>query len=188
MLFKYYYSLNIDSIITIDSFFTIDKIQNNSRDNLDIIHPYIFTYLLYKGYDFNEDLSKWISASNELYYTFNPHNLEDILGEEITRDFVEYCGQKVLSVENIVNGDYTDEDVERLTTKQKYLLIAILCGVADVYLDEVRVFFSKIEKEMFDLFNAFYSDNYKEVIELSEHIREFGFESVLYDFIRREYR
>ena len=181
----------------LEPLFTNSIDESNSIQDKKIIHPFLITYLAYKGYDFNEvitpyndyhHLSIWEKASDQLYRSCYSDSLTPLLGDSITKDFVEYCGQDFILEKKIINGNYTDEAIEGLTTKQKYLLIAFLCGVADEDLEKTRRFISKMGKDMLDLFDAVYTDNYKEVMEIAEKIRKDESESVFTEFLRKEYQ
>ena len=194
---EFFVQFNIKYTDLLEPLFTDSSEVLKSLQTKKIIHPFIITYVAYKGYDFNDGVvslnndfsvdSKWQIASDRLYNCCDINALDSLLGKDINKDFIDYCTQKVISVEKIINGEYTDEDIEFLSTKQKYLLIAILSSVNEEDLEKVRTFISKFGPAMLDLFDAVYSDNYRNVIETADYINNKQFDFVLDSFIRSEY-
>ena len=94
------------------------------------IHPAIYAYIAYKdgktlrskydGKKPNADPRKWEMASKMLYQTNNPEMLRALVGDDITREFVEFCNQRVITVEDVINGNYTEEEIEELNTSERY--------------------------------------------------------------------
>ena len=77
------------------------------------IHPSICEYIEYKGESAlrteyngktpNADPRKWEMASKVLYATKQPEMLRALVGEVLTRDFVEFCKHRVISVDEEVD-------------------------------------------------------------------------------------
>lgn len=44
-----------------------------------------------------------------------PEMLRALVGEEITREFVEFCSQRMITLEDVINENYKDIDIEELT-------------------------------------------------------------------------
>ncbi len=71
------------------------------------IHPAIYSYIAYKkgetlrskydGEKPNADPRKWEMASKMLYATGSPEMLRALVGEDITREFVQFCNQQVIT-------------------------------------------------------------------------------------------
>ena len=180
------YHVNIDSNDKIAPIFTNGNVESE-LSKMKIIHPFLITYAACKDYDFEKYLNKLEIASEALYGSHDAKALIPSLGYEMTKDFTNYCGQQVISLNDIIDEKYSDKDIENMTIEQKYVQIAIFSGIADKYLEKVRYFKNKMGKDMLDLFDAVYSDNYKAVIEISERIRNKKFSSILDEFIKNEY-
>ena len=142
------------------------------------IHPSIYTYILYKGENVlrteyngktpNADPRKWELASKILYKTNNPMMLRSLVGEEITRDFIDFCKEKVITLEDVINGNYTDEDL-RMDTSKKYNTAVHLSSVNFEQVEIVREFVKKLGSETCALFDTLWS---KGIDERLEKIRE----------------
>jgi len=89
-------SAHVDIEMTIESWLEWASEKN--------IHPAIYSYIAFKedeklrsGYDdedyLNVNLIKWEMASKMLYATGNPEMLRALVGENITREFVEFCNR-----------------------------------------------------------------------------------------------
>jgi hypothetical protein len=96
------------------------------------IHPAVYAYIACKadradqvlrtpfnGELPNADPRKWEMASKMLYCTRQPEMLRALIGEELTADFVAFTKQRVLTVEDVLSGNYTREDME-MDVSQKY--------------------------------------------------------------------
>ena len=128
------------------------------------IHPAIYSYIAYKNgetlrskYDGekpNADPRKWEMASKMLYKTGNPEMLRALVGEDITREFVEFCKQEVITLEDVINESYTDKDIESLNTAQRYATTMGLSQVDEANLEIVRNFTSKLGSEFKAIFDA----------------------------------
>ena len=46
-------------------------------------------------------------ASKMLYTTGRPEMLRSLIGEEITDEFVQFCNQPVITLQRVLDGDYT---------------------------------------------------------------------------------
>ena len=128
------------------------------------IHPAIYSYIAYKNgetlrskYDGekpNADPRKWEMASKMLYATGNPEMLRALVGEDITSEFVEFCKQEVITLEDVINENYTDKDIESLNTAQRYATTMGLLQVDEANLEIVRNFTSKLGSEFKAIFDA----------------------------------
>ena len=77
------------------------------------IHPAIYSYIAYKkgetlrskydGEKPNADPRKWEMASKMLYATGSPEMLRALVGEDITREFVQFCNQQVITLDDVIN-------------------------------------------------------------------------------------
>ena len=90
------------------------------------IHPAIYSYIAYKkgetlrskydGEKPNADPRKWEMASKMLYATGSPEMLRALVGEDITREFVQFCNQQVITLDDVINENYTQRDIQALNT------------------------------------------------------------------------
>ena len=140
------------------------------------IHPAIYSYIAYKNgetlrskYDGekpNADPRKWEIASKMLYATGSPEMLRALVGEDITREFIEFCKQEVITLEDVINENYTDKDVESLNTAQRYATTMGLSQVDEDNLEIVRNFTSKLGSEFKAIFDALWTHGDESRIEI----------------------
>jgi len=116
------------------------------------IHPAVFAYIACKsgrgdevlrtpftGDLPNADPRKWEMASKLLYAAKQPEMLRSLIGEELTEDFVAFAKQRVLTVEDVLSGNYTQEDLE-MDLSQKYATAVSLSCAEDKDFEKVREF------------------------------------------------
>ena len=140
------------------------------------IHPAIYSYIAYTNgnslrskYDGekpNADPRKWELASRMLYATGNPEMLRALVGEDITREFVKFCNQSVITLDDVINENYTDKDIEMLSTAERYATTMGLLQVDANNLDKVRSFLSKLGQEFCSIFNLKWCHGDEERLEL----------------------
>jgi hypothetical protein len=127
------------------------------------IHPYIYTYMVtsrgkylrtkYNGETPNADPRKWEMASKMLYRTNNPLLLKGLLGEEVTRDFSNFCKNQIITVDDVLSERVTTSDIKSFDIAQKTLCVNSLSQVKDEDLDEVRAFIISMGPELTTLFD-----------------------------------
>ncbi len=131
-----------------------------------IIHPAIYTYILYMRYcrhdalrtpyngeKPNADPRKWEMASKVLYSTGRPEMLRALVGEDLTRNFVAFTNQKVITLEDVLKKNYSDEDLV-MDLAEKYATVVGLSSVSFENVEEVRNFvIDNFEKEFIALFD-----------------------------------
>ena len=139
--------------------------ENYERLNYDVekpnakIHPSIYAYIAYKSYSGedvlrtpftgkkpNADPRKWELASKILYKTKQPEMLRALIGEDLTSDFIWFTSQYVISVEDVLNHNYSDEDFE-MDTAQKFATAVGLSSVDDKNFSVVRDFMKRVGAE-----------------------------------------
>ena len=133
------------------------------------IHPAIYAFIAYKGegvlrskYDGkkpNADPRKWEMASKVLYATGNPKMLRSLVGEEITREFVAFCNEEVITLEDVINGNYTNEEIDELNTAEKYATTMGLVVVDEDNVEVVRNFAQKLGGEYRAIFDTLWTHN-----------------------------
>ena len=128
------------------------------------IHPSIYAYIAYKAFSKqdvlrtpydgkkpNADPRKWEMASKVLYATKQPEMLRALIGEDLTRDFTEFCKQQVISIEDVIQGNYTSRDLE-MDVSEKYATAVGLSAVDEQNFVTVRKFVSKLGAEILSTF------------------------------------
>ena len=140
------------------------------------IHPAIYSYIAYKNgetlrskYDGekpNADPRKWEMASKMLYATGSPEMLRALVGEDITREFIEFCKQQVITLEDVINENYTDKDINSLNTAQRYATMMGLLQVDEANLGIVRNFTLKLGSEFKAIFDALWTHGDEPRIEI----------------------
>ena len=128
------------------------------------IHPAIYSYIAYKkgetlrseynGETPNADPRKWEMASKMLYATGSPEMLRALVGEDITREFVQFCNQQVITLDDVINGNYTERDIQNLNTAERYATTMGLSQVEEEHLDKVRGFATGLGAEFGAIFDA----------------------------------
>ena len=131
------------------------------------IHPAIYSYIAYKkgetlrskydGEKPNADPRKWEMASKMLYATGSPEMLRALVGEDITREFVEFCNQQVITLDDVLNGNYTDRDIQALNTAERYATAMGLTQVDDDNLEKIRGFVTGLGAEFGAIFDALWT-------------------------------
>ena len=144
---------------------TTDKWLRWARAN--DIHPAIYAYIAcrkgeplrseYDGEKPNADPRKWEMASKMLYATGRPEMLRSLVGEEITDEFVRFCRQPVITLEDVLSGNYSDSDISVMDTSQRYATTVGLTQAAADELETVRAFVSKLGEEFRAVFDSFTS-------------------------------
>lgn len=142
---------------------TTDKWLKWARENR--IHPAIYSYIAFKrgetlrsqydGKKPNADPRKWEMASKMLYATGRPEMLRSLIGEDITDEFVKFCNQALITVEDVVEGNYSEKDISDMNTSERYATTVGLSLADDEYLEVVRDFVSKLGEEFRAVFDSF---------------------------------
>ena len=107
----------------------------------------------YNGEKPNADPRKWEMASKVLYSTERPEMLRALIGEDLTRNFVTFINQKVITVDDVLKKNYSDEDLA-MDLAEKYATVVGLSSVDFENVEEVRNFvIDNLEKEFIALFD-----------------------------------
>lgn len=144
------------------------------------IHPAIYSFVAYRGEDVlrseyngekpNADPRKWEMASKVLYQTNNPEMLRALVGEDITREFIGFCQIKVISLEDVLNDNYTEEDLT-IDVSRKYATVMNLIEASIEEYPKVREFISKLGKEYTALFDKMWASGDEERLEIVSEAR-----------------
>ncbi len=134
------------------------------------IHPSIYAYIscksfggrdvlrtAYDGKKPNADPRKWEMASKVLYKTGKPEMLRALIGEPLTKEFVEFTRQQVKTLDDVLKGNYDDEELEEMDTSQKFLMIAVLSAVDEEHFEIARNFMSKLGEEPRAVFDSLWT-------------------------------
>ena len=131
------------------------------------IHPAIYSYIAYtKGevlrrkYDGekpNADPRKWEMASKMLYATGRPEMLRALIGEDITKAFVQFCNEQVITLDDVINGNYSERDIQGLNTAERYATTMGLSQVDDANLETVREFVARLGGEFRAIFDTLWT-------------------------------
>ncbi len=133
------------------------------------IHPAIYAYIAYKSYNGhdvlrtpytgdkpNADPRKWEMASKLLYKTKRPEMLRALIGEDLTCDFTAFAMKQVISVEDVINHNYSESDLE-MNISQKFATAVGLSSVDDEHFEIVRDFMKQICAEPRAAFEAMWT-------------------------------
>ena len=141
------------------------------------IHPSIYAYIAYKSYSRedvlrtpydgktpNADPRKWELSSKVLYKTNNPEMLRSLIGDSLTRDFVMFTKRKVITVEDVINGNYNEEDLE-MSISEKYNTAVGLSSVSIEHIEVVRDFVKRLGPEICATFDTLWTHGDNERLE-----------------------
>ena len=133
------------------------------------IHPSVYAYIAYKSYSGhdvlrtpytgvkpNADPRKWEMASKFLYKTKQPEMLRALIGDDLTRDFIAFTRQQVISVEDVINHNYSSRDLE-MDVSQKFATAVGLSSVDDEHFEVVRDFMKQVGAEPRAAFESMWS-------------------------------
>ena len=133
------------------------------------IHPSICAYIACRGEDAlrtkftgkepNADPRKWEMASKVLYKTGKPKLLNGLVGKKITDEFCAFCSVPILTVEDIVGGEYDEEMVSTMSPDRQAAQIAVLSTVSEEHIGEIKEVVSKMNKESRALFDLLWIGN-----------------------------
>jgi len=79
--------------------------------------------------------------------------LRALIGEVLSKDFTEFCRQKIITLDDIIAQNYSNKDLE-INLSEKYALAASLTNVGEENLEEVRNFLSKLGREPLAIFDS----------------------------------
>ena len=145
------------------------------------IHPSIYAFISYKGdvalrseYNGekpNADPRSWEMASKMLYATGRPEMLRALIGEDLTREFVAFCRQRVITVEDVINGNYREEEIQGLNTAQRYATVVEISKVDEENIEVVREFAKSLGGEYRALFDNIWTKDNEERLEIIAELK-----------------
>lgn len=144
------------------------------------IHPAIYAFIAFRreaalrsrfdGERPNADPRKWELASRMLYTTGQPEMLRSLVGEEICREFVEFCRQPVISLPRVLSGDYSEEDLPT-NAAAKYASAVALLSAKEEDLEKVRTYLHWIGEEYVTVFDSLWSRDSEHRLETIAELR-----------------
>ncbi len=154
---------------------TYKKFEENAA-----IHPAIVDYIRvngdkvlrtpYNGVTPNADPRKWALASRALYQCNNPNVLRAFVGEEITKDFIKFSQMNLITVEDVLSGKCTSDNVPFDPSIRWYITLC-LSTVDDDNVDVVREFVRGLGKEFLALFDYEWSkDNEQRIMKIYNQV------------------
>lgn len=180
---------------TLDSWLQWAKTPKKSYQRLDYnkseeyempIHPAIYAFITLKGrsgtnvlrtkYDGikpNADPRKWEMASKMLYATGQPEMLRSLIGNGLTKEFVQFCKVKIISIQDVILGNYSSSDYQ-CDLAQKYITALHLSQVDEENVSAVRDFVKKMGMEILTVFDEFWAKGNPERKNKLEDLRSFG--------------
>ena len=145
------------------------------------IHPAIYGFIAYKkdeslrtkydGVKPNADPRKWEMASKMLYATGSPEMLRGLVGEDVTREFIQFCKQNIITLNDVINDNYSDREINALNVSEKYATTMNLTQVDEKNLEKVRNFTKRLGKEFCSLFESMWIHNDDARLELIAEAR-----------------
>ena len=146
------------------------------------IHPAIYAYISYKGDEVlrtpynrehpepHADPRRWKMASDMLYASNNPSTLKAIVGEDLTRDFIYFCQLPTITIEDVLKGNYTGEELEEMDLGRKLATVSGLVAVESKDMPKVREFTKKLGAEMCKKFEVQWTHGDEERLEQLQEI------------------
>ena len=141
------------------------------------IHPAIYAYISYKGDEVlrtpynrekpepHADPRRWKMASDMLYASNNPSTLRAIVGEDLTRDFIYFCQLPTITIEDVLKGNYTQEELEEMDLGRKLATVSGLVAVESKDMPKVREFTKKLGAEICKKFEVQWTHGDEERLE-----------------------
>ena len=146
------------------------------------IHPAIYAYISYKGDELlrtpynrehpepHADPRRWKMASDMLYASNNPSTLRAIVGEDLTRDFIYFCQLPTITIEDVLKGNYTQEEQEEMDLGRKLATVSGLVAVESKDMPKVREFTKKLGAEICKKFEVQWTHGDEERLEQLQEI------------------
>ena len=146
------------------------------------IHPAIYAFISYKGDEVlrtpynrehpepHADPRRWKMASDMLYASNNPSTLRAIVGEDLTRDFIYFCQLPTITIEDVLKGNYTQEELEEMDLGRKLATVSGLVAVDSENMPKVREFAKKLGAEVCKKFEVQWTHGDEERLEQLQEI------------------
>ena len=171
----------LDWAVTDDDEYVRLDYKKIDEENRPKIHPAILAFIIYKGESvletpFNSEKPtphanprRWEMASKMLYESNNPNALKSIIGDVLVSDFIEFCKIPTITIEDVINGNYTDEDL-KMNIGKKFATMAGLLSVDEEHFKIVREFVKKLGPEMLKKFDLEWTNGDFDRLEILQEI------------------
>ena len=155
------------------------KKDDNSKQK---IHPAIYAFISLKGDEVlrtpynrehpepHADPRRWKMASDMLYASNNPNTLKAIVGEDLTMDFIYFCKLPTITIEDVLKGNYTDEELEEMDLGKKLATVSGLVAVDNDNMPKVREFTKKLGPEICKKFEVQWTRGDEERLEQLQEV------------------
>ena len=108
-------------------------------------------------------------ASKVLYAAKKPEMLRALIGEELTKDFTQFCKKQVISIEDVLTGNYDKKEIEDMNVSEKYITAVGLSCVNEKNLEKVRNFVGTMGEEILSTFDSMWANgNEKRLQKIAE--------------------
>ena len=146
------------------------------------IHPAIYAFISYKGDEVlrtpynrehpepHADPRRWKMASDMLYASNNPSTLKALVGEDLTIDFIYFCQSPTITIEDVLKGNYTGEELEEMDLGRKLATVSGLVAVDSENMPKVREFTKKLGAEVCKKFEVQWTYGDEERLEQLQEI------------------
>ena len=145
------------------------------------IHPSIISFMIYTkgkylrskfdGEKPNADPRKWEMASKILYKTKKPEMIRALVGEKITREFCKFCDKKIISLDDVLSGNYDHIYLNSLDVQAIYAIIVELCKVDIDKVKLVRDFLNYFGEDYVNVFDLIYCFDSKEKMDIISEMK-----------------
>ena len=105
-----------------------------------------------------------------LYASNNPNTLRAIVGEDLTRDFIYFCQLPTITIEDVLKGNYTDEELEEMDLGRKLATVSGLVAVDNDNMPKVREFTKKLGSEICKKFEVQWTHGDEERLEQLQEV------------------
>ena len=92
-----------------------------------------------------------------LYVTGNPEMLRSLIGEDITDEFVQFCNMPVITLADVLSGNYTSKEIKALNTAERYATTIGLSQASGGDLETVREFVTELGPEFRAVFDSIWT-------------------------------
>ena len=146
------------------------------------IHPAIYAFISYKGDEvlrtsYNKeypephaDPRRWKMASDMLYASNNPNTLKAIVGEDLTMDFIYFCQLPTITIEDVIKGNYKQEELEEMDLGRKLATVSGLVAVGNDDMPKIREFTKKLGAEICKKFEVQWAHGDEERLEQLQEV------------------
>ena len=123
--------------------------MKNSHEKI-MEYEYVFLSCVPKD-GFNVQLGRPITRV-EFSLLCNEYHITD---KDITDEFVKFCSQPVITVEDVLSGNYSDKDIEKMNTSERYATTVGLTQADRQHLETIKKFVSMLGEEFSAVFDSY---------------------------------